>query len=135
MSLRSSPCIRGRVLGKTTGVVLFGDEAYHDKQLPVNLLDRGVEPIVEPKKNFNLSQRNGFLERSLRLYQKSTGLWNHTFRYHKKMAVEHVFGLVKLRTSPLRSHKLKNKNKNVLTAFLLYNNLNLRLKYYQNEEN
>ena len=102
-----------------------GQDLPH-KQLHAKLLTKGVKVIVEPKKNFFLRQRQGFLECNLRLYKKSPGLWKHTFRFHKKAAVEHVFGLVKLRNPTPTVSKAPKQAQAHGAAFLLYN-LNLLL--------
>ena len=122
---------RARVLRRKREYVLYGDKAYHDKQLHAKLLEWGVKFVVESKKNFVLRGVKGFLERSLRLYKNSPGLWRHTFRYWRKAAVEHVFGLVKQHKPSLMARELKNKHKELLTAFLLYD-LKTLLKKAQN---
>ena len=99
----------------------MGGKTYHDKELHATSSVCGLRFVVEPKKNFVLRGVKGFLERSLRLYKNSPGLWRHTFRYWRKSAVEHVFGAVTQHKSQLRAKKLKNKHKELMTAFLLYN--------------
>ena len=117
---------QGYLLGRKRRLVLFGDKAYHHKQLHAKLLDWGVKVIVEPKTNFRLGQRQGLLERTLHLYQRSPGLWKYILLYHEKTTVDHVFGLVKIHKPSLQAQTLKNKHKHkhLLTAFLLAN-LNL----------
>ena len=66
---------------------------------------------MEPKKNFVFKGVKDFIERSLRLYKNSLVLWKHTFRYWRKAAVEHVFGVVNQHKPSLRARKLKNKHK------------------------
>ena len=122
---------RARVLRRRAAYVLYGNKAYHDRRLHAKLEAWGVRFIVEPKKNFVPHGLSGFFERSLRLYKNSPGLWKHTFRDHKKAAVEHVFGLVKLHNPPVRARTRKNKHKHLVAAFLLYN-LKTLLRHAQN---
>ena len=121
---------RERVLRRNGWYVLYGDKAYNS--YTQKLLEWCVKFVVASRKNFVLNRVKGFLERSLRLYKNSPGLWKHTFRYWRKAAVEHVFGAMKQYKPPLRARKLKNKHKELMTAFLLYN-LKTLLKQAQNQ--
>ena len=108
---------RMRVLRRKGDYVLYGDKAYHDRELHAKLLGCGMKFIVEPKKNFVFRCVKGFLERSLRLYKNSPELWKHTFRYWRKATVEHVFGVVKQHKPPLRARKLKKQAQRTTNRF------------------
>ena len=99
----------------------MGDKAYYDSGLMARLEAWGVKLVVEPKKNLREDNKDGLARRSLRLYRRSSGLWEHTFKYHLKAEVEHVFGWVKQKPFRTRARKARNQHKHFIALFVLYN--------------
>jgi len=118
----------GRKLIKKVGCRLFskinrnyGDKAYNGKKLRDDLVNFGVRHIVEPKSNSVDHGTDEARDRSVRLYQISSGLWKYTFRHGRKSAVEQVFGEIKVKNNGLNSRKRNLLKKQILLQFFLYN--------------
>jgi len=118
----------GRKLIKRVGKRLFSkvtrnyaDKAYTGKDLSDDLANFGVQHIVEPKSNAVDHGTDTLRDRSLRLYQSSSGLWKYTFKHGRKSAVEQIFGEIKVTNYGLNSRKRRLLKKQILLQFFLYN--------------
>ncbi len=100
---------------------IYGDKAYNDKKLREYLISKSVNLIVEPKKNATDKGTNDFQDKNLRLYRRSPNLWKSTHNYNQKTFVELVFGTVKSKPIPLSAKLAKNKKKQLIMKFFVYN--------------
>ena len=116
-----------RVISKMK--TIFGDKAYNDQKLREELKSQNVKLIVEPKKNATDKGTDSSQDRSLRLYRNSPNLWKSTHKYDQKTFVELVFGTIKSRPLPLSAKLTRNKKKQIIMKFFVYNfNMMLELE-------
>ena len=115
------PLIRRAQIYSGVTYRLHGDKAYHDEVLQEELLNRGLKLIVEPKKNMVDHGTSSFRDKAVRFYQSNSGLWHATFRTYLKASVEHVFGVIKLRSIPMNARREAMQHKQLLARFLMYN--------------
>lgn len=108
---------------------IYGDKAYTDFTLYKHLRKHSVQLTVEPRSNATDKGTNSFHDKNLRLYHNSPGLWKKTHRHGQKAIVERVFGAVKSKPIPLSARRAKNKRKQLIMKFFVYNfNLLLELE-------
>jgi len=100
---------------------LHGDKAYTDSKLRESLREQSVQLIVEPRSNATDKGTDGYYDKSLRLYRNSPELWKWTHKHGQKAIVERVFGTVKSRPIPLSARLVKNKRKQLIMKFFVYN--------------
>jgi len=100
---------------------IYGDKAYTDKKLSCHLNQYQVQLIVEPRSNATDKGTNGFQDRNLRLYRNSPNLWKWTHKHGQKAIIERVFGSIKSNAIPLSARLAKNKRKQLIMKFFVYN--------------
>lgn len=107
---------------------MYGDKAYNDQKLRNKELSKyEIKLIVEPKSNAVDHGTGDYRDLGVRLYQNSPNLWKYTHKHGCKSSVEQTFGLVKVKLLPLTGRSPKNKRKQILMNFLVYN-LNMILE-------
>lgn len=108
---------------------IYGDKAYTDITLYKHLKGHSVHLIVEPRSNATDKGTDEYHDKNLRLYRNSPELWKWTHKHGQKAIVERVFGTVKTRPIPLSARREKNKRKQLIMKFFVYNfNLLLETK-------
>jgi len=108
---------------------IYGDKAYTDSTLNEHLQEYSVQLIVEPRSNATDKGTNSYHDKNLRLYRNSPELWKWTHKHGQKAIVERVFGSVKSKPIPLSARRAKNKRKQLVMKFFVYNfNLLLELE-------
>lgn len=100
---------------------VYADKAYQDDKLFNYFEQESIKLVVEPKRNAVDHGTTSFRDRSLRFFCQAKGLWKYTYRIGRKASVEHVIGLVKLHTQPMRARKPCSRRKSLLLQFLVYN--------------
>ncbi|MCY3415155.1 MAG: transposase, partial [Candidatus Heimdallarchaeota archaeon] len=99
----------------------YGDKAYTGDKMAQKLLEMGVRHIVEPKSNAIYHGTDTARDRSIRLYQRSSGLWKYSNKHGQKSAVEQVFGEIKIKKNGINSRNKKLFKKQVLLQFFMFN--------------
>lgn len=108
---------------------IYGDKAYTDYKLYTHLKEHSVRLVVEPRSNATDKGTDEYHDKNLRLYRNSPELWKWTHKHGQKAIVERVFGTVKTRSIPLSARREKNKRKQLIMKFFVYNfNLLLETK-------
>ena len=100
---------------------IYGDKAYTDVKLYNHLQNYDVQLTVEPRSNAADKGTDSFQDKSVRLYQNSPELWKYTHKHGQKAIVERVFGSVKNKPIPLTAKIAKNKRKQLIMKFFVYN--------------
>ncbi len=100
---------------------IYGDKAYTDITLHNHLERYSVQLIVEPRSNATDKGTNSSHDKSLRLYHNSPELWKLTHNHGQKAIVERAFGSVKSTPIPLNARLAKNKRKQLIMKFFVYN--------------
>jgi len=106
---------------------IYADKAYWWENILGLIAQEGMVPVIPPKSNSVDHGTSKARDLVVRAHQNYPGLYRHNHQPQRRAAVEHVFGLIKLRPGRITDRKLSCKNKTLLSRFLWYNH-NLRVK-------
>ena len=100
---------------------MYGDSAYWAENIFEWLKNQDIFPVITPKSNYVDHGTDSVHDCLVRAYEQYSGLFKRNHHPEFREAVEHVFGLIKLKTLSISDWKEKNQLKSLLTPFIWYN--------------